>query len=56
MTIGPVEILVIGFPGNQFNGDVAPALADLVQSGLIRVIDPSRLRSPRTERRPEHHH
>jgi uncharacterized membrane protein len=39
MTIGPVEILVIGFPGNQFNGDVAPALADLVQGGLIRVID-----------------
>jgi uncharacterized membrane protein len=39
MAIGPVEILVIGFPGNQFNGEVAPALADLVQSGLIRVID-----------------
>ena len=39
MDIGPVEILVIGFPGNQFNGEVAPALAELVQSGLIRVID-----------------
>jgi len=39
MEIGPVEILVIGFPGNQFNGDVAPALAELVQTGLIRVID-----------------
>jgi hypothetical protein len=37
--IGPVEILVVGFPGNQFNGDVAPALADLVESGMIRVID-----------------
>jgi uncharacterized membrane protein len=31
--------LVISFPGNQFNGDVAPALGELVQSGLIRVID-----------------
>jgi len=39
MSIGPVEILVVGFPGNQFNGEVAPALAELVQSGLIRVID-----------------
>ena len=39
MDIGPVEILVVGFPGNQFNGDVAPALAELVQSGMIRVID-----------------
>ena len=39
MDIGPVEILVVAFPGNQFTGEVAPALADLVESGLIRVID-----------------
>jgi hypothetical protein len=39
MSIGPVEILVISFPGNKFNGDVAPALAELVQAGTIRVID-----------------
>jgi len=39
MSIGPVEILVIGFPGNKFNGDVAPALAELVQTGTIKVID-----------------
>jgi uncharacterized membrane protein len=39
MDIGPVEILVVGFPGNQFTGEIAPALEDLVQSGLIRVID-----------------
>ena len=39
MSIGPVEILVIGFPGNKFTGEVAPALADLVEAGLIRVID-----------------
>jgi hypothetical protein len=39
MGIGPVEILVISFPGNKFNGDVAPALAELVQTGLIKVID-----------------
>lgn len=37
--IGPVEYAVIVFPGNRFNGDVAPALADLVQSGTIRIID-----------------
>lgn len=37
--IGPVEILVVGFPGNQFTGEIAPALAELVQTGLIRVID-----------------
>jgi uncharacterized membrane protein len=39
MSIGPVEILVIGFPGNQFTGEIAPALAELVESGMIRVID-----------------
>ena len=37
--IGPVEILVVGFPGNEFTGEIAPALAELAQSGLIRVID-----------------
>jgi uncharacterized membrane protein len=37
--VGPVEILVVSFPGSQFNGEIAPALGDLVASGLIRVID-----------------
>ncbi|HEX5587632.1 MAG TPA: DUF6325 family protein [Acidimicrobiia bacterium] len=39
MDIGPVEILVVGFPGNQFTGEITPALGELVESGLIRVID-----------------
>jgi len=34
-----VEILAVGFPGNKFNGDIIPALADLVEQGLIRVLD-----------------
>ena len=37
--LGPVEILVVSFPGNQFTGEIAPALAELVESGMIRVID-----------------
>jgi hypothetical protein len=39
MGIGPVEYLVVAFPGNQFNGEVAPALRDLIDSGTIRVLD-----------------
>jgi len=39
MSVGPVELLVIKFPGNKFTGEVAPALAELVDSGLIRVFD-----------------
>jgi hypothetical protein len=39
MSIGPVEYLIIGFPGNKFNGDMVPALEKLVESGTIRIID-----------------
>jgi hypothetical protein len=37
--LGPVELLFVQFPGNQFTGEIAPALADLVESGTIRIID-----------------
>jgi hypothetical protein len=37
--IGPVDVLLVRFPGNEFRGEIAPALADLVSRGLIRVID-----------------
>ncbi|MFZ4517102.1 MAG: DUF6325 family protein [Microthrixaceae bacterium] len=39
MAIGPVEYVIVGFPGNEFNGDIAPALEKLVDSGTIRIID-----------------
>jgi hypothetical protein len=39
MAIGPVEYMVVAFPGNRFKGEIAPALADLVDKGLIRIID-----------------
>jgi uncharacterized membrane protein len=39
MSIGPVEVLIVSFPGNKFTGDVAPALAELVEKKMIRVID-----------------
>ena len=39
MDVGPVEYVVIEFPGNQFNGEVAPALVRLVESGTVRIID-----------------
>ena len=31
--------MVLAFPGNQFNGAILPALADLVGSGTIRLLD-----------------
>jgi hypothetical protein len=39
MTIGPVEYIVVGFPGNKFTGEIAPELIALVESGTIRVLD-----------------
>ena len=39
MGIGPVEFGVVAFPGNQFKGEIAPALRELVESGTIRIID-----------------
>lgn len=39
MGIGPVQYMVVAFPGNQFKGEIAPALQELVQSGTIRIID-----------------
>lgn len=37
--IGPVEYMVVAFPGNKFSGEIVPALADLAKSGTIRIID-----------------
>ena len=37
--IGPVDYLIVAFPGNRFKGEIAPALADLVEAGTIRIID-----------------
>jgi Family of unknown function (DUF6325) len=39
--LGPVDFLVVEFPaGHQnFNGEMAQALADLVDSGTIRLLD-----------------
>ena len=39
MDIGPVEYLILGFPGNMFTGQIVPELAKLVDSGLVRIID-----------------
>jgi uncharacterized protein DUF6325 len=37
--LGPVDYIVVEFPGSKFNGEIAPALIDLVDRGIIRVLD-----------------
>jgi Family of unknown function (DUF6325) len=39
VSIGPVEYILIGFPGNHFKGEIAPAIARLIESRTVRIID-----------------
>lgn len=42
--MGPVDYLVIEFPGNRMTGEAFPLLVDLVERGLVRIIDLAFLR------------
>ena len=37
--LGPVDYLVVEFPGSRFKGEILPELGDLVQRGIVRVLD-----------------
>ena len=37
--IAPVEYMIVGFDGNHFNGKIVPAIVDLAEAGLIKVLD-----------------
>ena len=37
--MGPIDYLVIEFPGNRMTGEGWPILVDLVDRGIIRILD-----------------
>ena len=37
--LGPVDWIVVEFPGSRFRGEIAPILDDLTERGTIRVLD-----------------
>ncbi len=37
--LGPIEVLVVGFPGNRFTGGILPELEALVEAGTISIVD-----------------
>lgn len=37
--MGPIDYVLIEWPGRQPNGEAAPYLVDLVERGVIRVLD-----------------
>ena len=39
MPLGPIDLLVLGFPTDRLTGKVASAVADLVRDGTIRLVD-----------------
>jgi len=39
MSIGPVELVVLRFRGNDFSGEIIPEIQRVVDAGIVRVID-----------------
>lgn len=37
--LGPVDWIVVEFPGTKLTGEIAPILIDYVDRGLIRILD-----------------
>jgi len=38
-SLGPISYLIVEFPGNKMTGEGFPILLDLVDRGLIRILD-----------------
>ncbi len=36
---GPIDYAIFEFPGNRFNGEIAPNIVDLTDRGIIRILD-----------------
>jgi hypothetical protein len=37
--LGPVDWIVVEFPGSRFKGEIIPALDDLVERNIVRILD-----------------
>ena len=38
-SLGPISYLIVEFPGNKMTGEGLPILVDLVEQGVIRILD-----------------
>jgi hypothetical protein len=39
MTVGPIDFVALEFSGNRFNGEILANILELVQAGIVRVLD-----------------
>ena len=37
--VGPVELVVLAFPGSRFKGEIIPAVGELVEDGVVSILD-----------------
>ncbi|MFI6448561.1 DUF6325 family protein [Kitasatospora sp. NPDC050543] len=37
--MGPIDYIVVEFPGNRMTGEAMPLLVDLVDRGIVRILD-----------------
>ena len=37
--MGPIDYIVVEFPGSKMNGEAFPHLIDLVDRGIVRILD-----------------
>ncbi|MFJ5553607.1 DUF6325 family protein, partial [Streptomyces sp. NPDC093225] len=37
--MGPIDYVVVEFPGNRMTGEAFPLLVDLVDRGIVRILD-----------------
>ena len=40
--VGPIDYVLIEFPGSEFNGQIAPNILELVDLSLIHISEPTR--------------
>jgi hypothetical protein len=39
MSVASIEYAVIAFPGSHFKGEIIPAMQELVDNGIVRLVD-----------------
>jgi hypothetical protein len=39
VTLGPVELVVLGFPGSRFSGEIQPRIQELVDQNIVSIVD-----------------
>ncbi len=39
MTLGPIQMIAMAFPGSKFTGDIRPRIAELVDQGIVNIVD-----------------